>query len=142
MKNLSKGVLLAAALAVLAVVGHVSGFNQYVATKFNDVQVDDLKLNGNDILDSNATTRITVGATNAITGAVTVSGNLTTSGTSYFTLAVSTAPRDVSSTIGITPTATGQLVYDSTDRIVCVSTGTTRFTWVLVSTTTATGCLH
>jgi len=42
--------------------------------------VDDLQLDGNDILDSGATTRITVGATNAVTGNLTVSGTLAPTG--------------------------------------------------------------
>lgn len=135
MKKLSKGYILAAAFAVLAVASHVSGFNQYVVTKFNDVQVDDLKLNGNDILDSNGVTRITTGATNSIVGNVTVSGGT-------FAVLTSTAPRDVSSTIGVTPPVAGSLVYNSTDKEICLSTGTTRFTWVEVSTFGVVACRH
>lgn len=135
MKKFSKGILLAAGFAVMAVIGHVSGFNQYVVTKFNDVQVDDLKLNGNDILDSNGVTRVTVGSTNQVVGNVTVSGGT-------FVILTSTAPRDVSSSIGVTPPAAGALVYNSTDKEICVSTGTTRFTWVEVSTFGVVACRH
>lgn len=143
MKKFSKGILLAAAFAVLAAIGHVSGFNQYVATRFGDVIVEDLKLNGNDILDSNGTTRITVGSTNAIVGNTTVTGNLTPSGTTYFTIATSSAPRDVSASIGIIPTAMGQLAYNITDKELCLSTATNRFSWVEVSSgTVLSACKH
>lgn len=152
MKN--KGIILAALFAVLAFVGGVTAYNQYVVTRFNDLRCTDILLDGNDILDSSGTTRITVGSTVAVTGnetvsgtlvvtgATTLTGNLTSSGTSYFTMPVSTAPRDSSATIGTTPTAAGQLVYNSTDRLVCASTGTTRFTWVLISSATPSACTH
>lgn len=137
----TKGILLAAFFAVAAFVGGAVGYNQYVVTRFGDLRCTDILLDGNDILDSAGTTRITVGATNAVVGNVTVSGNLTVSGTSYYTIVGSTAPRDTSATIGITPTAIAQLVWNATDKELCVSTGATRFTWVRVSTPTV-ACAH
>lgn len=51
------------------------------ATQFpGDIEVTDLKLSGNDITDSGETVRISVGSTNAITGNVTISGTLVTTG--------------------------------------------------------------
>jgi hypothetical protein len=53
-------------------------YNAYRATLFpGDVQVDDLKLAGNDLLDSSGTTRLTVGSTNALVGSLTVTGSIT-----------------------------------------------------------------
>lgn len=138
---MKKGNLLAAFFALAALVTTVSGYNQYVVTRFGDLRCTDILLDGNDILDSSGTTRISVGSTNAIVGNVTITGNLTPSGTSYFTIVGSTAPRDTSATIGITPTAIAQLVWNTTDKELCVSTGVTRFTWVKVSTPSA-ACAH
>lgn len=90
-------------------------YTSALATIFpGDVRVDDLKLNGNDILDSNGTTRITVGSTNAVTGAMTVSGALTVSGN----LVVPTV--DVTTT---TPTVVGALVKNASG-VLYISTAT------------------
>ena len=63
--------LLVTALAVLALTaGAVRAYNQHEVTTFNDLGCDDLILNGNDILDSGATTRITVGSTIQLNGKV------------------------------------------------------------------------
>lgn len=87
----------------------VIAYTNAIATIFpGDVRVDDLKLNGNDILDSGGTTRITVGATTAITGALTVSGNLV----------VPTV--DVTAT---TPTVVGALVKNASG-VLYISTAT------------------
>lgn len=120
MKKATKGYILAAAFAVLALVGHVSGFNQYVVTKFSDVQVEDLKLNGNDILDSAGTTRITVGATTTVTGTVTASN---VQGFQW--------TRSSSDPVSGTATAVG-IIAISSASVVYVSTGTGSNAWVKV----------
>ncbi len=73
MKKLIKLILFLAALAPTAALAYTDA----VATQFpGDVEVTDLKLSGNDIVDSDETTRLTVGATNAIVGNLTVTGNV------------------------------------------------------------------
>lgn len=108
---------------------------------------DDLKLTGNDILDSNGTTRITVGSTNSITGNATVSGTLTGNGdvalgsdtddtitvNGLFTMTVSTEPNG-----GVTPGAVGQLIWNSTDSELCAATATVASSWVRVSISSVT----
>lgn len=139
---MKKATLLAAFFAVAALVGTAVGYNQYQVTRFNDLRVTDLMLDGNDILDSSQTTRITVGATNAIVGNMTITGDLTPSGTTYFRLARSSAPRDVNSSIAITPTDVGQLVYNSTDKELCMSTAAVIRSWIEVSTLAVVACRH
>jgi len=111
-----------------------------ITAAFNPTVFTDLKANVIQVVtsltDSSKVTRLTLGSTNALTG------NLTVSGTSYFMLSQSTAPRDSSASIGITPTREGQLAYNSTDRQLCFSTGTTRFTWVAISSIGVSGCGH
>ena len=133
MKRFNKSQVLAGLFGIVALVGVLLA---------GDTGFHSIKLKDGTIKDGDGTTRITVGSTNAITGNATISGTLTTSGTSYFTIQQSTAPRDSSALIGITPTAAGQLVYNSTDRELCMSTGTTRFTWVRTSSTSVTACQH
>lgn len=41
----------------------------------------------------------------------------------------------------VTPTRSGAVIWDSVSGVVCVSTGTTRFTWALL-TSTSTVCPH
>jgi hypothetical protein len=83
-KFLLGGLALAMALFLFdrSAVG-VRAYNAAVSTVFpGDVQVDDLKLAGNDILDSGGTTRITTGATTTLTATtVAITGNATVSGT-------------------------------------------------------------
>ena len=125
---------LAAGIMAVTLIGVTVALDRYVTA------LDILQLNQNAIRDSSSTTRINLGATNTITGNLSVSGV-----TSPTTLQIvsSTAPRDTSSSVGITPTAAGQLVFNSTDNELCLSTGTTRFTWVRVSSGTATtACAH
>lgn len=136
---MKKARLLAAFFAVAALVGTVVGYNQYQATRFGDVRVTDLMLDGNDILDSNQVTRITVGATNTVTGNLTVTGTVAPGA---FTVTTSSAPRDLSSAIAITPSAIGQLVYNSTDKELCVSTAAVIRSWVEVSTLAVVACRH
>jgi hypothetical protein len=128
-----------AATVSIALMGVVYASARYV-TNFSKIQLDQ-----NAILDSNGTQRLSIGSTNAITGALTVSGALTTSGaltaSGAFTVYSSTAPRD--SGVGVTPPAAGSLIYNSTDKELCMSTGTTLSTWVRVSISSATqACLH
>ena len=154
MKNM-KAYLLAALFAVVASVGVISGYNTYQATKLHDTEVNDIKLNGNDILDSTGTIRITVGEYNVISGNMSVSSNTTLSGlltvssstvitgslgAGKFYIASSTSPRDAS--VGVTPIYAGQFIYNSTDREICYSTGTSYMTWVRTSSTTVTACSH
>lgn len=89
---------------------------------------DTLKLRDNAIKDSAGTTRIHIGSTNALTG------NLTTTGT--LGLLSDSAPRT-----NITPVAAGALIYNSADKEVCVSTGTTKTTWTTIASTT-NACSH
>ncbi len=77
MKTFFKLLLFLAALAPATAFGYTDA----VATQFpGDVEVTDLKLSGNDIVDSNETTRVSVGSTIALTGNVTISGTLATTG--------------------------------------------------------------
>lgn len=132
MKSLNKLKFVAGLFGVLALAGLLWA---------GDTGFHSIRLDSNTIKDSNGTTRISVGSTNALTGNVTISGSLTTSGTSYFTIQQSTAPR--STTVGLTPTSVGQFVYNSTDNELCVSTGITKFTWMNISSTTArVPCSH
>lgn len=135
---MKKSNLLAAFFAIAALVGTLGAYNQYVVTRFGDVRVTDILLDGNDILDSGGTARITVGSTNAITGNLTVSGSFTPSGA--MVVYTSTAPR--SATVGVTPPSAGSLIFNSTDGELCLSTGVTKNTWVRVSSETVTACLH
>jgi len=93
LKRLAKGMLLLAVLASsFAITAHIGGwdanaYSAYTATVFpGDVSVVDLKLRGNDVLDSNGVTRLTVGTTNTLTGinalvgATTVTGNVVITG--------------------------------------------------------------
>lgn len=105
-------------------------------TTYGDIKVLDLKLQGSDIVDSGDTTRISIGSSNAVTGALAVSGRTTTTG--GLMLQVSTGPRT-----NVTPSAAGNLIYNSTDVELCFSTGTAQTSWVKVSSGTAlTPCGH
>lgn len=121
-------------LLFTGMVGGLKAYNQYEATKWGDVEVDDIKLNGNDILDSNGTTRVSVGSTNTVTGNLAASGS--------FMVKWSTAPRDVSSSIAITPGGPGALVFNATDNELCVASGTTSKTWVQMSSFQVVACRH
>lgn len=154
MKN--KSILLTALFCVAVAAGTVLGYNANKVTRVGDLRCTDILLDGNDILDSSGTTRITVGSTVAVTGNLTVSGTFAPTGNTTvssmtvtntltagnLTVATSTAPRDSSATVGLTPTAAGQIAYNSTDKELCLSTGTTRFTWIEVTTGAVTACRH
>jgi len=114
-------------------------YNQYQTTGFGDVNVQNLLINDTGLYDSNASLRLSLGATNAITGNLTVSGALAPTA---FTVTSSTAPRDVNSTIAVTPSAIGQLIYNSTDKELCVSTAAAIRSWVEVSTLAVVACRH
>lgn len=60
--------------------------------------------------------------------ALTIAGGEVTIGTSLFTLPSNAAPKT-----NVTPTAVGQLIYNSTANQLCVSTGTALNTWVQVA---------
>jgi len=63
-------------------------YTDALATKMpGDLKCTDLKLGGNDVLDSNGTTRLTVGSTNSVVGDLSVSGTVT--GSNYATVASS-----------------------------------------------------
>jgi hypothetical protein len=114
-------------------------YNQYQVTRFGDLRCSDILLDGNDILDSNGTTRITVGSTIAITGALTTTGAITPSGA--FVVYASTAPR--SATVGVTPPTAGAIIYNSTDKELCMATATNSGAWIRVSiSSTPAVCLH
>lgn len=131
---MKKGNILAAIFGVVALFGTVFALNP---TVFSDLKATNFIVTT--IYDSNSVARFAPGSTNAITGGLTVSGTLAPTS---FTVATSTAPRDTSATIGITPTAAGQLVYNSTDKELCLSTSTNRFSWVEVSTLAVVACRH
>ncbi len=86
-------------------------------TKFNDVQVDDLVINGGDI-----------------SGEVTFDSLVTATG--GLALPSNAAPRT-----NVTPTAAGQLIWNSADKQVCVSTAATVTSWVQAADGT-TACSH
>jgi hypothetical protein len=96
-------------------------YDDAVATQFpGDIEVTDLKLSGNDIVDSAETTRITVGATNAIVGNLTVTGNITPA---TGQLGVVVATETIASAATITANACGGIKrIQSTGA---VTTGTT-----------------
>ena len=109
-------------------------YTDTLATQFpGDIEVTDLKLSGGDIVDSNETTRITIGSTNTIVGNM-VFGSTTTEKATFgalLKLPASTAPRT-----NVTPGEAGVLIYNSTGAEVCLSTGATSTTWVRVSSPT------
>lgn len=75
--KMARAMLALLAIGAIALVAQMAGptwapaYTDGLATKLNDLQVDDLKLNGGDIVDSAETTRLTVGANNAFVGYVT-----------------------------------------------------------------------
>jgi hypothetical protein len=101
--------LLAVLVSSFAVTAHFAGYDAQAYTSATaaifpvDISCMDLKLRGDDILDSNGTTRITVGATTTVTGNLSVTGS---SNPTYFV--PPTADVTVSS-----PTAFGQVVKTS-----------------------------
>jgi hypothetical protein len=81
---------------------------------------------------------------------ITIAGSLTTTGdaqigdaiTDIITLTgLPRLPADAAPRTNITPTAAGELIWNSADAQICVSTGTTASTWVQVSDGT-TACSH
>lgn len=78
-----------------------------------------------------------------VSGASTLTGNVTASGTltanqANLSMQVSTAPLTSSTVIC---TSSGTIVWNSTDKQVCVSSGTNKTTFVSISTPTA-ACAH
>ena len=138
---------LALVLAILVpAVVRSAAYTDDTATRYNNVRTGNLEITGSGIYDSAGTLRLAPGATNAITGNLTVSGTttltgaLTTNGT--LSLQVSTAPRSSDANVAIVPPAAGSLVYNSTDKELCVSSGTTASTWIEVSTFGVVACRH
>ena len=131
--------MLTALMVGLLVVGAnpstVGAYTDRTATEMpGDLEVDDLKLDGADVVDTNATTRLTIGATNTFVG------NFTTSGGGVVIL-TSTAPRTATDTAALTIVA-GMLIYNSTANTLCFSTGTAQSTFVVTSTGPITACPH
>lgn len=106
---------------------NVSAYNDYAATFFpGDVKINgDLKLLGDEILDSGGTVRLSIGAANVLTGSFAPSGAITNA--TYETVYTRTSAQ-VKVT---TPTAVGQEVFDTTLKQAVYSSGTTTcFDWV------------
>jgi hypothetical protein len=151
-KILKKMAVVGFALALVLLIGimvspklRAAAYNQYQATGFGDISVANILVDSGGIYDTAGVKRITVQTAPVITGNTTVTGTLTVSdtlGAQYFTLAKSSAPRDSAAAIHLTPTASGQLAFNTTDNEICVSTGTTYLTWVRVSSNTVTACQH
>jgi hypothetical protein len=117
-----------------------SAYNTYMATLFpGDIAVNgDIKVIGNDLLDSGETTRITLGSTNAITGNATVSGNVTLgdAATDVITFTgLPALPSDAAPRTNLTPGTTFQMVVNtgSSPDQVCISTGVLVSQWALLS---------
>ncbi len=130
---MKKGILLSALLAVMLFVGGLCAFNPTVWTdgKFTLLEV----VTG--LLDSTGTTRLTLGATNAFTGNLSVSGTFTPPLVSVGTFTV-TGQQGVRLTGGqfITPAATvpaaaGILGLDSS-YVLYISSGTGTGAWVKI----------
>lgn len=113
-----------------------ANYNNNTATGFTDIRTGNLKITGTGAYDANGTARIQLGSTNTVTGNLQVTGTVTPAA---FTVPKSSAPRDTNTSVGITPTVVGQLAFNSTDNEICVSTGVTRLTWVMISSVSAAG---
>ncbi len=110
--------------------GSVFAYTDGQQTKMpGDLEATDLKLNGNDVLDSGGTTRYTM-STSAPNGTFT--------GTVRMAIEVSTAPRTATA-VGVP--AIGQLIYNSTDQEVCFATAAAIASFVKISTPSA-ACGH
>lgn len=70
-----------------------------------------------------------------VTG-LTISGNVVRIDVDGLVLPINAAPRT-----NVTPTIAGQIIYNSADKELCFSTGTTVTSWVL-SSNPATACSH
>jgi hypothetical protein len=120
----------------------VHAYNTYMATLFpGDVAVNgDIKVIGGDLLDSAETTRLTLGATNAFTGDLTVSGAFTPTGALTNTTYEQMYTRTSAQIKVTTPTASGLEVFDTTLKQPVYSTGTTTcFDWVTSTGTRPAG---
>lgn len=98
-----------------------------------DLEVSDLQLTGGDVVDSNGTTRVSIGTTNTITGNLTVTGNVN------FSMQLSSAPKTSSTLIF---KSTGTLVYNTQDSQVCVATSTNQNSFVNLFSTSSATCGH
>lgn len=111
-KYLRAAVLAVAVALIGAGLKNAFAYNDNVATKYNDVQVDDLKLNTGNVVDSNGATRITVGANNTVTGSLTPSGPLTVPSSSTL-IGVQVNPSQTFATIFGTNTIPAVTVYEN-----------------------------
>ena len=105
-----------------------AAYNQYQATGFGDITVENILINALGIYDSGGTLRYTPGTTNAFVGSLTTTGTIG--------LLSNAAPRT-----NITPVAVGALIWDSAGSVVCMATGTTKTSWTLI-TASNTACPH
>lgn len=128
-----------------------AAYNQYQATKYNDVSVANLLLRDTGIYDANGVARLAVGATNTLTGNFTVAsgtqtisnGGLTvTGGTAKFGIQTSTAPRSANAAVAVVPGRAGEIVFNSTDSELCLSTAANSNAWIEIATGTVTACRH
>ena len=111
--------VLLAALVVVAQIG--LAYDENRATRFNDVRVGDLRINGGDILDSDANNRVLVS-----TGNVAVTG-----------VGLTLYSRTIAQLNAITPANVGQmfLCNNCTQSPVCISSGTGTGAFVILAST-------
>lgn len=106
----------------------VYAYTEARATRFNDVKVEDLKLDDGDIVDTSGTTRLTIGATNALTGNLTVSGTAAVANTvtvsSAATSTVSQCFVGAKTALPTTGFARGCMLFLTSDNKVYVATET------------------
>lgn len=81
---------------------------------------------------SKFTVQVTSNTTTTLVDAFVVTGASVSVGVPLFTFAANAAPRTT-----LTPTSVGQVVYNSTARELCLSSGTVINSWVQVSSPTA-----
>jgi hypothetical protein len=128
LNRLAKGMLLLAilvsafGLTAIFTGQKVEAYTAALATVMpGDLSVLDLKLRGSDILDTNGVTRVTVGATNTVTGNLTVTGTLTNGSMS----AMATPPAVQTLGAGATIAADG---CGTLKRLACTTDRTTSTT--------------
>jgi hypothetical protein len=140
--HLAKGMLVLAilvscfALTAVFTGQKVEAYTAALATVMpGDLSILDLKLRGNDVLDSNGVTRITVGTTNTFTGINTFVGATGVTG------AFGPYSRTEAELKALTPAVEGLVYYDSTNKALVISTGTAAgaFGIVYAGATAATG---
>lgn len=125
-------------LAMLASMSpmYLGAYTDRTATQApGDFEVDDLKLDGGDIVDTGENVRVTLDTSSPH---ITLTGNVATSG-GAFTVFAATAPRTGSVVGAFGSIAQGSLFLNTTSGGLCHSTGTVQSS-IVASTAPTTAC--